>query len=328
MRLLIFFLVFSHTVSSKDWMLAFNESLSRNYWIQTQRKYEGKHKHFYLAHPSLAKRWGLINSSAEATYNGYLNTIEIKPESTIKKPGEKTRLKTIEELKATDQYAYSVKVATIFHEIGHAEFDIFVENEITEQDKKLWALVKKEIRPWFKKNHPKAKASIAVSELFSYFRTDIIETFHQDIDSILLQNGLNHYKKRCFQPRRLKAMAPQMSLEEFSHFLVMPEDQQAMVPYRDRIDPRVVYVAGKDLALHKASEPFRKEWLQALWDHFSTFHNPPSTKAELVEKIDQSHPLKELLVECRREMWNEFGAGQGSQRKSTDQSPGFDTLTH
>ncbi|MBT7890777.1 MAG: hypothetical protein HN580_17300 [Deltaproteobacteria bacterium] len=77
--LLLFFLVSSPLSASTRWMVDFNESLSRNLWLKSSREYSGKRR-FFLAHPSLAKRWGLINSSAEATYNGFLNTIEIKEE--------------------------------------------------------------------------------------------------------------------------------------------------------------------------------------------------------------------------------------------------------
>ena len=307
-------------------MSAFNDSLARNYWIKSQRKFDGKQKYFYLAHPSLLKQWGLISASAEATYNGVLNTIEISSDSTTRRPGEELRLKTIEELKLKDKYAYSVKVATIFHEIGHAEFDIYVENEITTEDQKLWATVKNEIKPWFKKNYPKTSSSVAVSELFSYFRTDVIETLHNDIDSILMQNGLNQYDQRCFTPRQLKEMATSMSREDFSRFLVMPADEQAFKPYRDRIGPQYVYVKGQDLNVATSKSGFKVEWMQALWDHFSTFHNPPASKAELVKALNVSHPMKELLKDCRVALWNELNGGNIPPSSGSTAEPGFEKL--
>ncbi|MBT3785670.1 hypothetical protein HOF92_11890 [bacterium] len=324
--LLLFFLVSSPLSASTRWMVDFNESLSRNLWLKSSREYSGKRR-FFLAHPSLAKRWGLINSSAEATYNGFLNTIEIKEESTIKEPGQRTRLKTIEELKKEKPYVWSVGVATIFHEIGHAEFDIFVENEVTAEDEALWHLVKTKIRPWFKKNHPRSNASVAVSELFAYFRTDVIETFNEDIQSVFIENGINHFKERCFKPRRFKALAPTMTEEEFSHFLGFDSDPKLDLPYRERIDPGTVYVSGKSLHLHKAKQPFKKEWLHAIWDHFAAFHNPPASKRELIKRMDEGHPLKDLLVGCRGDLYHELVGTSQAEKESSEPNPTFENIT-
>lgn len=309
-------------------MQAFNQSLEQNYYIKTQRKYDGKQRFFFLAHPSLAKKWGLINAHAEATYNGFINTIEIDPYATIKESGKRTRLKTIEELKQKDEYAYSVKVGTIFHEIAHAEFDIYVENGVTSEDKTFYDLVKTEIKPWFKRNFPKTNSTIAVSELFAYYRTDVIERFHEDIESILMQNGINRYKQKCFKPRLLKEMAKQMSLEEFSKFLVMPKDQIASTPYRDRIGPNYIYVKGKDLKIKGDDVDFQESWMHALWDHFAAFHSPPASKADLVKAMNKSHPLNALLKNCRKALWNELSGEDASKETKRSNELGFDDITN
>lgn len=302
----VFFLLMislSSCFAGPDWLREFEDSLKRNLNIEVLRPYEHGSR-FFLAHPSLLRRWGIINSSATATYNGWLNTIEINPDTTIKDSGG-TRVKSIEELQETEQYTWSIAVATVFHEVGHAEYDLFVEEESTPEDARLWKIIKEEIKPWFRRNHPGINSSIAVSELFGYYRTAIIETFHGDIDSFWMSNGVNHFKRRCFLSRNARETIHSTKREEFSTLQASSHDSKLDIPYSQRIDPGYVYVKGKDASLHNAAEEFKQEWFDALWLHFASFHRVPQTKRDMLEFVRETHPLASFAQECRADLYDE-----------------------
>lgn len=282
---------------------AFAQSLESRLGIQAARVIEVGSSTLF-AHPALLKKWGLVSATAEASYNGFINTIELKEEATIQ-DGERWRLKTLEELEADKGAAWPVVVGTIFHELGHAEFDQYIEEEKSPADRALYTVFRDEIRPWMRRRLNLFKAGIAQQELFGYYRDAIIEILVSDMGDILLYNGINQYNGRFFKPRSLESQIHLMSEEEFSR-LLLPPGEKMQQSYRERIEVPTIWMLGEALELKTQGEdPFQKSWFAAIWDHFANFHNPRASAQELTEFLARTHPLMTEFAEFRRAWWQE-----------------------
>jgi len=300
----------SRVFARSEFVKPFAESLNQALGFDTARMLRTSESTLF-AHPSLLRQWGIINNTAAATYNGVINTIELEKAATIR-DGEKNRLRTLEELKENSGHAYPSMVSTIFHELGHAEYDTLIEEGATPQDRTLHSVMENEIRPWLKENYPHLKrsffpnkVSIALSELYGYYRTDIIERYFEDMDDIFLYNGYNRYNESCFKRhKKLEAMALNMELEDFQKLLV-PDSDKARIPFRDRVVVNQIWIQGGEVDLLKPkNSPFKKQWYYAIWDHFAHFYNPPQNTAEFVVHLQNRHPAMNQLKECRTTMWN------------------------
>ncbi|PCJ16362.1 MAG: hypothetical protein COB02_16500 [Candidatus Cloacimonadota bacterium] len=309
--LLLFIILLTSTFSKARHVVNFSPSVAKQFGFDMTRFNEVAAQ-IHFGSPSLLNQWSIINASAEATYNDILNILEVKKELYIFKNGKGT-LMSLNQLKKKYQYAYTVKVDTIFHEMAHAEMDKFIEEGKTPQDKKLYNVLKNEVKPWIKRNS-KRSSSIGIFELHGYFIGQIIETMFADIGDIYLFNGINIYQSKFFAGRNIKKKATELSLEEFIKLLI--PKRRAKKLYRDRIEVGYVWVKGKEIELKGSSkDPFKKEWFQAIWDHFEYFYNPPTNIQELTQHLAKDFPLKEKLIEYRKKLHEE----QNKQEDSQDQ---------
>jgi hypothetical protein len=322
----------SRVFARSEFVRPFADSLNKALGFDTARMMRTSESTLF-AHPSLLRQWGIINNSAAATYNGVINTIELEKAATIK-DGEKNRLRTLEELKENSGHAYPSMVSTIFHELGHAEYDTLIEEGATDADKTLHAVMENEIRPWLKENYPHLKrgffpnkVSIALSELYGYYRTDIIERYFEDMDDIFLYNGYNRYNDSCFKRhKKLEAMALTMELEDFQKLLV-PDTDKARTPFRDRVIVNQIWIQGGEVDFLKpAKSAFKKQWYYAIWDHFAKFYKPPLDTKEFVAHLQSNHPAMEKLKTCRNTMWHSVRTTPSTSSSATVSSPNMTGL--
>ncbi|ATH06425.1 hypothetical protein BIY24_00250 [Halobacteriovorax marinus] len=238
-------------------------------------------------------------STAAASYNPIFNTIKFNKDlQSIRTK----KLKTISELRKESPYSYQVSLATIFHELGHAELDTIIEESKTGIDRDLYNTLNDEVEPWFKRNFPRIKSWDGVHELYGYYRTSVIEILFQEIDSILLQNGINQYQSRCFLPQRLKELIKTQSREEFSNLQVLSNDNSSL---DEKVSVQYIFIRGRDYNLADAREVFKKRWFQAMWKHLQKVYDLPTNKTDLLEHLNNWSEL-EFISSCRQKLWDDY----------------------
>ncbi|MCJ8346290.1 hypothetical protein MJH12_12165 [bacterium] len=301
-QIFLFFCLTSFHFSATRHVVKFAPSVAKYFGFQMDR-FVDVASEIHFAKPSFLARMGIINADAEASYNSKLNVIELRESNFVKVSRFKARVKSVEELKADAGYMFSVKISTIMHEMAHAEMDHFILKKVSNQDKKLADILKKEVKPWIKRNS-KLSSSIGIYELHGYFVGQIIETMHNDMGDIYLYNGINSYSGKFFAGKLMKQKAKELPLEEFTQLFV-PESR-ADISYGDRIRVGYIWVKGKEIELKSTgNDPFKDEWYQALWDHFSYYYQPVQNIRELTAYLNQTHSLKEELVEYRTKLHQE-----------------------
>lgn len=243
-------------------------------------------------------RW--TNPEAEATYNPTTNTIKLA-EGNLQSAGSGYQLRDARVLRGA-QFA-TTKLATIFHEMGHAELDVFVEAKKTPQDAALMQHFESVLRPFYKRNFSENGLTL-FHEHFAYYRTDIIEFLYQEIDNILLANGYNKFKGACFMTKSLKDLVESgISREEFLRFYPLHPTHD---PYVKRIGPSFIYVKGKEFDLTKASdarEVLTKSY-QLFWAYHQTHYDFPADQNQFVARLNQGSSFQEGLANCRSKLWD------------------------
>lgn len=301
MRAILLVFCFLPLVAEANFARDFLQSFQREvFWIDHGR-FQQTADRIHLAQPSLLERWGVINNDAAASYNSFLNTIILKPESISRDGNGNLRIATLPELRERHP-APSVVIATIFHEIAHGEYDVFVEKGATPEDERLYRMLQQEVLPWIQRRHPGLSffsQRIAVWEIFGYFRGDLMQLIQDDRDEILSANGF--FRNKCFFSPALKQAALDLSQEEFMRLLPMHEDLDR--PYSDRFRLDLVWAMGNEVELYeKGFDPFLPEWKAGLFRHFRAFYRIPRDRRELLDRMN--HALPEAFTECRKAYWN------------------------
>lgn len=86
----------------------------------------------------------MLGNEVEAHYNEYLNLVVIKKEYVTN-----GRIKNYQDFRAQREgYSFSVFASTAFHEMTHADFDIFIE----ENDSDFHLFIDYPLKSWVKKN--------------------------------------------------------------------------------------------------------------------------------------------------------------------------------
>lgn len=243
-------------------------------------------------------RW--MSPDAIAVYNGTLNMIKID-ENDLVKSGRSYAIKDARVIRG-NQFSIG-KVTTIFHELGHAELDIFIENKVHPIDQKVMGYYERTMKPFYQRNFSGNPHTI-FHEHFSYYRTDLIEFMYEQQNQILLNNGFNKYKNSCFLSLQLKKrLKDGISLEEFKKFQTSEKSDES---YAEKVGPRFVFVRGKDYDLAKPANS--KEILngvhQLFWEYHQVHYGFPANEKEYVAKMNLRSSFREQLASCREELWN------------------------
>lgn len=296
--ILIVLLAFSflnQSFAAEDSIRDFAHSLEKLFGIEARKTIEvGSRTHFAAQI--------LPSSTAEASYNPLLNTIFLKRENLT----SRNYVKSISALRADEPVVYSVKVGTIFHELGHAEMDQFVLNDITIDDRALHFVFVNEIKPWVKTNYAGVNPKTLFQEVYGYYRGDIIEVFFNDKASIEIFNGWNSYQRRCFATPYLKTAMMNYTREQFGEILFPENEKTWEEKYSDRFMPRYVFIQGNEVDLMKnPGAPFKEQWKKAIWSYVKQNYHLPANMRELAVFFKANHEDRFALKECRNKMWDD-----------------------
>lgn len=283
--------------SQADFANEYSRSIEKTLGLDLRRT-RALTKSIYLAHPSMLSRWKIINRDAAATYNSWLKTIEISPDLTGLDHQGRLRLLSIEELKAKNVVSYFA--ALVFHELSHAEMDIYIEEEANIEDLVLSRFLQKQVVPWFEKHYPSFDSEVAVSELFAYYREEALMFLLQEQQAILIENGVNIEKGKCFFGKFLEAKAKELDREQFTKILVTGQSQ----PYLQQVQVSTIFINGQDLDLSSEKKPVPEHWWKILWQHFSINYRAPQSRQQLVNFMNQQGEFRQLLEICRAEYWD------------------------
>lgn len=269
------------------------------YFVKSDRGTELTH-HVRVAKFGLLDR--VMSPDAVATYNDKLNTIKLD-ETLIEETEEGKRIRDARIIRGAD-YAKTPHLSTVFHEMGHAEIDVFIENGREAHDQVLSSFYKNTLKPFYKKHFPAFNSYTVFHEHFAYYRTDILEFLSNEVDQVLMINGFNKFRRSCFLTHPLKKkLAEGIGLEEFKIFFTGAE----VVSYKDKIGPRYIYVKGKDIDLQSAinGQATLKQAHHHFWNYHSEFYGFPASQKVLVDRMNARSEYKKALEECRTKMWLE-----------------------
>lgn len=262
---------------------AFLESLYRQSRIEAPRIGLSALKTF-LAHPSYLDRWGITASDAAAQYNDWTNTLVLKPEMTIQ-DGSSVRIRTLREIHQSVGTFASVTAGVIFHELSHAEYDLFVEEGAEAYDRELMNVLEVEVKKIASDNGlgPLRSRALA-SEIFAYYREDLIGLILSDTNEIKLASGLNPDTNDCV-PRTKRP-------EEARNF------SPTHVPYYVRSKIKIAFVTGKDVNLALDAEA-NKRLNDALEKHTRATLRFPDTRVALLERLRKDPEIRAAMDRCR-----------------------------
>ncbi len=235
------------------------------------------------------------NPDAIATYNPTLNVISLN-----KTLFNGTQVKTAKEIMGPlGDYS---KISTIFHEMGHAEMDVFIEHEKTERDVLVMSHYNNKLKAFYKKHFPSFNTTTVFQEHFGYYRAELIEFLSNEMNNILMVNGYNKFKKTCFLTGPLRVMLHEgTTLEEFTKILAFDEGDF----YRKTIGPRFIFVRGKDLDLSSVPQGMIKETHDLFWAYHQDFYGFPMNKKEMVRRMNESSEHRDEIKACRVKFFNE-----------------------
>ena len=262
------------------------------YFMKTDRVRELDHE-IRVQELGLLGQW--TSPDAIATYNDILNTISLNKNhlnGNVIKPVSEILGKNID---------YS-KISTIFHEMGHAEMDVFIENSVTPEDEMINLHYVGVMKDFYRDHFPGFSPHMVFQEHFGYYRGELIEFFAGEISTVLMNNGYNRFKNSCYlTPQLRKKLSDGTTLEEFRKVMLDSEGDF----YRNQVGPRFIFVKGKDLDL--SSVPKREIQLthQLFWSYHQTFYGFPINRKDLVNRMNSSGAIRRNISECRTKLWND-----------------------
>ncbi len=242
--------------------------------------------HTNLAHPSLLQRWGILSSDAAASYNSITNTLVLQPEMTVHDSTYgNERLASLQEIRNATGTAARVAAGTIFHEMSHAEFDIYVEEGAEDYDRALMAVLEAEMPALIAANDVSAfKAFALPSEIFAYYREELFSRILNDTAEIKLANGLDPDLNTCTPIRQIPNTARNFS--------------PTSLPYSKRVELRQAWVSGTFVSL--GLDPAALQRLnEALFAHASATMEFPESRAELLKILRQDSSILAAMATCR-----------------------------
>ncbi|MFA5584447.1 MAG: hypothetical protein WDA09_09545 [Bacteriovoracaceae bacterium] len=240
----------------------------------------------------------ILSPDATATYNDKTNTISLD-ESLLSKKGKRYSVKNAQNI-LTPNYSGFTPVTTIFHELAHAEIDIFIENEKELTDLALMQFYKSKLRPLYRKYFKGINPWTVFHEHFAYYRTDLLETMALDIMDIMMENGWVASSGRCYlTPHLKKLLESGVSLEEFSEIT-----SQKKRNYRD-VTPNFIFVRGKDLNPRSIAENDKRTMREAhllFWSYHQEFYRGPRSAKEIALRMNQDINYDDLR-NCREHLY-------------------------
>lgn len=245
----------------------------------------------------------ILSPDAVATYNGRLNIMSLAEENLEVHDGM-VRIKDAQKIRQTN-FARTPNNSTIFHEMGHAELDVFIENEQELDDLSLNYHYKNNLRPLYAKAFRRNNPHTVFHEHFGYYRSELIDFLYGEMDNIFLYNGYNKIKKSCFLTQAQRnELKDGVSLEEFIQFKPLPGKNDEF--YRLKVSPEFIYVSGKDLDLKNIDKEVIEKTHLLFWGYHQNFYNFPIHQKEFVARLNAGTEFQKDLEQCRTKFWNDY----------------------
>lgn len=233
-----------------------------------------------LATPSLLQQWGIIGAAAEAHYNDYLNLVVVDKDKV-----NNGAVKSYFDFKRDNEgYVFPTFASTLFHELAHADYDVFIE----ERDTPFRFLLNKMLKDWVKKNVSGHSNKIVRHEILGYTADGIVQVLDMDIDKVLFHYGYVFSQDRCMKKTSLIKKAKQLKLEPGFYL----KNHWDKTNYAERVSPPTVFVKGKDVNLEDLNFP--RVFKSGIFNYFRKTYKLPRSRDELVKKLNQSHWLKKV----------------------------------
>ncbi len=238
---------------------------------------------------------------AIATYNGVTNTISLHKDyfvNGVVKPASQI-------MGGTSDYS---KISVIFHEMGHAELDVYIENGRENEDMTLKSHYDNKLKDFYKKHFPKFNAKTVFHEHFGYYRSELVEFMANEMYEVLLANAFNKFQNKCYLNGQMKfQLAEGIKLEDFQKLILTSGSDEF---YQKKVNPRYVFVKGKDIDLSIAPQDVIQETHHFFWSYHRAFYGFPMNRKELVERMNQTASFRQALKECRTKLFHDFHAGE------------------
>lgn len=264
------------------------------YFTKSEKGTELNHTVYVTAFGPIGR---IFNKDAAATYNDKLNMISIDPSYL-----DGGMIKSAREIMGPN--FDSSKIATIFHEMGHAELDTLIENERDLEDVMLSTFYKTSLKAFYKTHFPNFNPHMVFHEHFGYYRSDLIDFISGEVNEVLTQNGFNRFQNRCFFGQNLKKkLAEGISLEEYQKLLNFKSTDEF---YRLKVNPQYIFVRGKDIDLNTAPKAMIAQTHLMFWSYHQAGYNFPISRSDLVKRMNKSNPYARVLKECRTKQWQDF----------------------
>lgn len=276
----------------------FLKGLQKDYFFKKTERGSELARHVRVAKFGPLSR--VLSPDAIATYNGKLNLISLH-EDLVESSGKGRRIKDARIIRGHD-FRGTYQLSTIFHEMGHAELDVFIERGRENSDQMLSSHYDHTLKNFYKQNFPGFNPHTLFHEHFGYYRSDLIEFLTHEINDLLIANGFNRMNKSCYLNNALKKKISEgITLEEFRKLMVITDAPF----YRTSISTRYVYVRGKDIDLYSGTNA--KEILllthNLFWGYHQEMYNFPINRTDLVKRMNADYEFMKELSDCRTKLW-------------------------
>ncbi len=233
-----------------------------------------------LATPSLLQQWGVIGAEAEAHYNDYLNLVVVAKDKV-----QDGVVKNYFDFKREKQeHQFSTFASTMFHELAHADYDVFIE----ETDSNFRFLLNTMLKNWVKENVKGHSNKIVRHEILGYSADGVIQLLDTEFDRVLFKYGYVFSQDRCMNKKSLEKTAKALGLERGFQFQNHWENDD----FSQRISPDYVWVKGEDVALIELGFP--KVFKRGIFNYFKNTYKIPANRDELINKLNNSHFLRKV----------------------------------
>ncbi|MDP7319627.1 MAG: hypothetical protein QF441_03420 [Bacteriovoracaceae bacterium] len=232
-----------------------------------------------------AKKAGfLFSRNAEASYHPLFNSISLKKDYLIRERGL-YRIKSYEEFSSGGSYnPFSSLGGTIFHELAHADFDVYLEENKRHY---MYKLLTDELPSWFKTHFPRVNAKTATHELFGYTAGDFFYRLNDSIETILMNHGLYTHQEKCFSKIALKKIAMKNGISLVNPTFV---DILQAKPIATVSVPDYIFINGNEINVKALPQKFKESLIR----YFVETYGFPKDTQELISKLNSSFYLDKL----------------------------------
>ena len=285
--ILISFLILSSKVfAGVEQFQGFNFSLKHRYLIDTSHL-EAVEDNIRLATPSLLQQWGVIGAAAEAHYNEFLNLVVVDKDK-VQDGTVKSYFDFVREKRGIH---FSIFASTMFHELAHADYDVFIE----ESDSNFKFLLNTQLKKWVKENIKGHSNKIVRHEILGYSADGVIQLLDSEFSRVLFKYGYIFSQDRCMDKSHLERIAKTLGLEKGFEF----KNYWGEKNYAEKISPHTIWVKGEAIDLGALNLP--KIYKYGIFNYFKKTYQIPANRDLLINKLNKSH-FRRIIHNCYDEI--------------------------